>query len=132
MIDAVHQAYSNLPVRTIDNLFITLMAQMDDILHHGGGNDFFPPYTNKRQHEKKTGASIWTIATNIPTFMPKKSIQPTFVFNENDVHNSKAVSKYNKEDHCNTTHNNNETNEDDFYGMAISKILKIFRQRHCI
>ena len=58
LINAVHVAYDNLPVRTIDNAFVMLMAQMNKILRHGGGNNFPLPHTKKRQHKKKMGGSI--------------------------------------------------------------------------
>ena len=57
LINAVHMAYDNLPVRVIDDAFVTLMAQMNEILRHGGGNNFPLPHTKKRQYEKKMGAS---------------------------------------------------------------------------
>ena len=47
LIDAVHVAYNNLPVCTINDAFITLMAQMNKILRHGGGNNFPLPHTKK-------------------------------------------------------------------------------------
>ena len=53
--------------------------------------------------------------------MPTKASQPTFVFNENDMHsNNKTVDKANKGDNCDTTDDkNDETNEDSFYGMTV-------------
>ena len=51
-IDAVHVAYNNLPVCTINDVFVTLMAQMNEILRHGGGNNFPLPHTKKTTWEE--------------------------------------------------------------------------------
>ena len=53
LINAVHVAYNNLPVRTINVAFVTLMAQMNEILRHGGGNNFPLPHTKKDNMRKR-------------------------------------------------------------------------------
>ena len=70
---------------------------MNEILRHGGGNNFPFSRTKKQQHKKKIDASVRTITANIPTFMPTKSSKLTFVFDENNVHsNIKTVYEDNK------------------------------------
>ena len=96
------------------------MAQMNKILRHGGGNNFPLPHTKKRQHEKKMCASVRTIKANVPMFIPTKASQPTFVFNESNVEsNNKTVDEVNEQE--NNSNDNNVTDEDVFYGMAIKK-----------
>ena len=122
LIDAVHVVYDNLPVCTIDDAFITLMAQMNEILHHGGRNNFPLPHMKKQQHERKMGASMRTIKSNVPTFVPTKASQPTFVFDNSNVNsNNKTVNKENEgaNNNTNDNNNNNKNNQEVFYGTAI-------------
>ena len=111
LIDTVHMAYNNLPVHTIDNAFVTLMAQINEILRHGGGNNFPLLHTKKQQHEKKMGASVRTIKANIPTLIPTKASLPTFVFNNSNVDSdNKTVNKENEGGNQNTGNNSNDEN----------------------
>ena len=121
LIDAVHVAYNNSLVRMIDEEFITLVAQMNDILCHGGGDNFPLPHTKKQQHEKKMGASMRTIKANVPTFVPTKASLPTFVFDNSNVDSdNKTVDKENKGGNQYTDDNNDNKNDQEvFYGIAI-------------
>ena len=67
------------------------------------------------------GASVRTIAANVPTFIRTKASQPTFVFDNNNVDsNNKTVNESSKGENNNTDNsNNNKTNQEIFYGIAI-------------
>ena len=132
LINAVHVAYNNLPVRTIDNAFVTLMAQMNKILRHGGGNNFPLSHTKKRQHEKKMGASVRTIKANIPTFIPTKASQPTYVINKGNVKsNNKTVNEENRDNNNGNNNNKDDVmNGDSFYGICLNLIsYKAYRNK---
>ena len=89
------EAYNRIPACTFDNAFITLMAQMNEVLRHGGGNNFPLPHTHRRKHEKVMKRSIRTIKADIPEFVPTSSALPTFLF---DKVNVRSNNKTNKED----------------------------------
>ena len=65
--------------------------------------------TQKRQHERKMGASVRTIKANVPTFLPAKASQPAFFDNSNVDSNEKTIDK--KNERGNTITNNNKDNE---------------------
>ena len=91
------------------------MTQMNEILCHGGGKNFPLTHTKKQQHEKKMGASVRTIKANVPTFIPTKASQPTFVFDKNNVEsNNKTVNEVNKQENNSNNNNDNVTDEDVF------------------
>ena len=103
-------AYNNLPICTINDAFVTLMAQINEILRHGGDNNFHLPHTKKQQHERKMSASVRTIKANVPTFVQTKASQPNFVFDNSNVDsNEKTIDK--KNERGNTITNNNKDNE---------------------
>ena len=58
------------------------------------------------------GASMYTITLNVPTFVPTKASQPTFVFDNSNVDSdNKTVKESNKVANNNTDNdNNNKTN----------------------
>ena len=95
LIDAVSEAYNRIPACTFDNAFITLMAQINEILHHGGGNNFPLPHTHCRKHEKEMKRSIKLIKADIPEFVPTSSALPLFTFDNVNVCSN---NKTNKED----------------------------------
>ena len=95
---------------------------MNKILRHGEGNNFPLPHTKKRQYEKNMGVSVCTIAANVFTFLPTKSSQPTFLFNNNKVYRNKnTIEEENKKDNntTNNTNNNDRNDQEVFYGIAI-------------
>ena len=67
------------------------------------------------------GASVRTIKANVPTFIPTKASQPTFVFDKGNVNSDdKTVDEENGEvNNENDNNNNNVMNKDSSYGMAI-------------
>ena len=77
--------------------------------------------TQKRQHEKKMGASVRSIKANVPAFIPSKSSQPTFVFDKCNVNSDdETVDEENEQaNNGNNNDDNNVMNEDSFYGMTI-------------
>ena len=127
MINAVPMAYNNLPICTINDAFVTLMAQINEILRHGGDNNFPLPHTKKQQHEKKVGASMRTIKANVPTFVPTKASQPTFVFDNSNIDSDiKTVNKENEGGDHNTNTNTNSINNQEFLWNCHLKNPKIF------
>ena len=97
------------------------MAQVNEILRHGGGNNFPLPHTKKWQHERKMGASVRTIKANVPALIPTKASLPTFAFDESNVDSdNKTVNEENGEgNNNNNDNNNNVTDQDVFYRIAI-------------
>ena len=67
------------------------------------------------------GASVRTIKANVPTFIPTKASQPTFVFDKGNVNSDdETVNEENKQaNNGNDDNGNNVMNKDSFYGMAI-------------
>ena len=78
LIQAVSEAYNRIPPRTFDNAFITVMAQMNEILRHSGGNKFPLPHTCCCKHDKEVKCSIKSIKADIPEFVPTSSKLPLF------------------------------------------------------
>ena len=69
------------------------------------------------------GASVRTIEANVPTFVPTKASQPTFVFDGSNVDsNNETIDKENEGGNNTTnttTNNNNENDKEIFYGIYI-------------
>ena len=74
-----------MPAQTIDNMFITLMAQMNKILRHDKDNNFFLPHICCCKHEKDLIKSLCTIKASKLTFIPTSSALSTFCFDNNGV-----------------------------------------------
>ena len=71
---------------------------MNEILRHGGENNFLLAHTKKQQHEKKMGASFCAIAANVLSFLLTKASQTTFVFDKNTFHsNNYTINESTKE-----------------------------------
>ena len=49
MVDALYKAYNNMEKETIDDIFITLMMVMNQIIEHQGYNNFKIKYINKKR-----------------------------------------------------------------------------------
>ena len=76
-----------------DNVFITLMAQMNKILRHGSGNNFPLPHTRRWKHKKEMKCSIKSIKVDIPEFVPTSSALPLFTFDDIDVRSDNKTNK---------------------------------------
>ena len=76
-----------------DNVFITLMAQMNKILRHGSGNNFPLPHTCCRKHEKEMKRSIKPIKADIPEFVPTSNALPLFTFDNVNVRSNNKTDK---------------------------------------
>ena len=87
------EAYDRIPAHTFANAFITLMAQMNKILRHGGGNNFPLPHTHCCKHEKEMKRSIKSIKADIPEFVPTSSALPLFTFNDINVRSNNKTNK---------------------------------------
>ena len=62
------------------------------------------------------GASVRIIKANVVAFIPTKSSQPTFVFNESNVDsNNKTVDEVTKETNNNTNNNNDNVTDKDVF-----------------
>ena len=77
--------------------------------------------TQKRQHERKMGASVRTIKANVPMFIPSKASQSTFVFDKGNINSDDetVVEENGQANDENDDNNDNVMNKDSFYGMAI-------------
>ena len=93
LIQAVREAYDRIPACMFDNAFITLMAQMNEILRHSGGNNFPLPHTRCQKHKKEMKRSINSIKADIPEFFPTISALPLFMFNDVDVRSDDKTNK---------------------------------------
>ena len=85
LIKAVGEAYKKIPPYTLNNVFITLMAQMNKILRHGECNNFHLSHTRCCKHEKEIKKSICIIRANVLSVIPTSSTLPTFSFGDANI-----------------------------------------------
>ena len=105
-------------MRIINNVFVTLMAQMNEILQHEGGNNF-PSQRSNNMRKRWTQAFVQPQQISLPSFQQKQANLPLYLTRTTYTVMTKLLAN-NKEDNRDTTNdNNNETNEDDFYGIVI-------------
>ena len=62
MVAAVSEAPDQIPWKTIDKCFITLMATHDEIIRHEGKNNFLTPHVKKDRMEKISSYRIMITA----------------------------------------------------------------------
>ena len=80
LIKAVGAAYDQLPAKTIDDAFVTLMAVMNEIVQHKEGNKFSLPHLLRKEIEKTLGGSIRTIKSGIDPILALPHNVATFPY----------------------------------------------------